>query len=333
MEVGKLQSIAVIVVNYNAAELAVEAVQSVLSRSHGGRAVSVHLVDNASPDGGARQLRDAHSAHGWGARVQLYLETENHGFGRGNNLVIRALAASDTPPDAVFLLNPDAALENEAIDILATMLEADPLAGFAGAGIALPNGVEVTAAFRFPSVISEFSGSLGFGPVSRLLRRWEVPLPPSHPAGRVDWVAGAAVLMRMQALRALNFFDPGFFLYYEEVDLMHRGQLSGWHCLYGPQARVVHAEGQSTGVKSDRAVPKRLPDYHYYSWQYYYRRIHGRSGAYVAALARVLGAAGNCGLAFLRRRPRQAPPYFFVDFWAYSIKPLLKPLPDTKISA
>ena len=78
-------SIAVIVVNYGTAPLAVSAVESVLERQHGGRLVEIHLVDNASPNDDAAFLRETHAAKGWGERVTLHLENENRGFGRGNN--------------------------------------------------------------------------------------------------------------------------------------------------------------------------------------------------------------------------------------------------------
>ncbi len=314
--------------NYGTADLTIAGVQSVLERSHGERDVDVHVLDNASPDDSAAKLAEAHAQHGWGARVTLYPETENHGFGRGNNVVIEALAQSDTPPDAVFLLNPDARLENEAIDLLAKALEADPKAGFAGAGIAKPDGTNVTAAFRFPTPISEFSGSLNFGPVARLLDKWTVALPPDHPEGLVDWVAGAAVMMRMPALAAIQNFDPRFFLYYEEVDLMRRGADAGWNCLYVPGARVIHIEGEATGVKSGRETVPRVPGYRYDSWQYYFRKTFGRGGALLAAFGLVAGSAGNCVISTLRRRPRAVPEAFFGDFMRHALKPLLSKDPQ-----
>lgn len=318
-----VQKIAVIIVNYGTADLTIAGVQSVLERQHGGRDVEIHVLDNASPDDSAAELTAAHAENDWGAGVRLYLETENHGFGRGNNVVLRALEQSDTPPDAAFLLNPDARLENEALDLLAHALEADPKAGFAGAGIAKPDGTNVTAAFRFPTILSEFSGSLSFGPVARLLDRWTVALPPDHPAGPVGWVAGAAVLMRLDALRAIENFDPRFFLYYEEVDLMRRGQEAGWGCLYVPDARVIHIEGEATGVKAGREVAARLPSYRYDSWQYYFRKTYGRGGALLAAGALMLGSAGNCVLSAIRRRPRSVPEAFFGDFLRHALRPLL----------
>ncbi|WP_162136614.1 glycosyltransferase [Oceaniovalibus guishaninsula] len=316
-----MQRIAAIVVNYGTADLTIAAVQSVLARHHGGRDVAVHVVDNASPGGDAAALAAAHEAHGWGARVTLWPQTVNHGFGRANNLVSQALAAGDAPPDAVFLLNPDARLENEAIDILAASLEADPRLGFAGAGVLSPEGVPVTAAFRFPSALGEFAQALGFGPVARACRSRLVPLPPDHPEGRVDWVTGAAVLIRMQALREIGHFDPAFFLYYEEVDLMRQGARLGWTARHVPRARIVHVEGAATG--SGRPVRARRPAYRYRSWRHYYTKNHGRGGAILAGLALMAGMAGNHVLSRLARRDPPRIERFFGDFWAHAMGPAL----------
>ena len=51
MTLSSETEIAVIIVNYNTAALALQAIESVLTRSHGGRNVEIHLVDNASPTG------------------------------------------------------------------------------------------------------------------------------------------------------------------------------------------------------------------------------------------------------------------------------------------
>jgi GT2 family glycosyltransferase len=216
-----LAEIAVIIVNYGTAELALKAAASVLERSHPGHRVELHLVDNASPSGDAKVIATEIEARGWQRRLTFHAEAENHGFGRGNNVVLTALAARATPPDYVFLLNPDAVLENETISVLADFLEAHPEAACAGAEIRKPSSPDpVTAAFRFPSLGSVLSEAVSFGPVSRLLRRYRVALDPTPEAARVDWVAGAAVMARFEAWREAGFFDPTYFLYYEEVDLM-----------------------------------------------------------------------------------------------------------------
>lgn len=316
-------SIATIIVNYGTADLAIAAVESVLAHRHDGRPVEVHLLDNASPGGDGAALADAHAARGWGDRVRLWLESENHGFGRGNNIVLHALAARPVPPDYVFLLNPDAQLQNEAMAILADRLDAAPQAAAAGAGIALPSGHAVTAAFRFPSRHSEFAQALNFGPVSRVFRDRLVPLPADHPDGPVDWVAGAAVMMRLSVLRDLGGFDPDFFLYYEEVELMFRMRKSGYHILYVPAARIQHVEGAATDVRNGAPVRKPRPAYWYESWRRYYLKTQGRPGAVIAGLAWMTGAALNAPLAVLRRQETRTPRRFFRDFTRLVMRPLL----------
>ncbi len=323
----RLRHISVIIVNYGTPYLTIAGVQSVLDRQHSDRVVDIHVVENGSPDDSASVLQAAHATQGWNRRVTLYLETENHGFGRGNNIALKALSARQTPPDAIFFLNPDAFVQNEAIDALASALEVDPRAGFAGAAISHPDGTGMTAAFRFPSVISQFSDTLCFGPVARLCRRWTVPLPPDHPAGPVDWVSGAAVMGRFTALRDLGFFDPRFFLYYEEVDLMHRAMRVGWRTLYVPGAQVGHSEGTATGFADQRLRAAALPNYHYASWVHYMHKTHGRAKALLMAAARIVGACGHIAICRLRRRNSTLPTCFFADFWTLCVKPLLRGAP------
>jgi GT2 family glycosyltransferase len=316
-----MAEIAVIIVNYRSATLAVEAVESVLARRHGGRSVEIHLVDNASPDGDGTRLRVAAIARDWGDRVTLHLEDYNHGFGRANNLVLARLAGRATPPDKIFFLNPDAALKTEAIARLADHLDRHPEAGLAGARVETPEGGPATSAFRFPSLVSAFSEALSFGPVARMLARWQVPLDPVHPTAQVDWVAGCAMMARREALLEIGGFDPEFFLYYEEVDLCRRATQAGWQCWHVAEAEVIHVEGASTGVS--HGSRRRLPAYWYRSWCHYFRKTHGRAYALATAAAWMLGAALNHGLVRLRGQRPAAPHGLFSDFWAAAGRPLL----------
>ena len=316
--------ICVIIVNYGTADLAIEAVESVLDRSEDSWNVHVHLVDNASPGDDAAQIASVHAERSWSGQVTLHLEDENHGFGRGNNLVLEAYQRQGGLPDKVFLLNPDARLENNAIDILAEFLDQTPEAGFAGASTTTPDGNPTTAAFRFPNAIYEFSRNLNFGPIARLLKKHEVPLAPPYPKERVDWVCGAAVMAKREALQQANFFDPVFFLYFEEVDLMRQAALEGWETWHIPDAVVIHAEAVSTGVKIGRHERRRLPSYWYASWLHYFRKNHGRSGALIAAAAYLSGYAGQQVIAPIRGRSTTAPKAAFRDFLRLVVLPLLR---------
>ena len=315
-------SIAVIIVNYNAAQLAAAAVQSILSREHGGRQVDIHLLDNASTEDDVSYLQAAHDQESWGERVRIWPETENHGFGRGNTKVLKALSAQEVPPEFVFLLNPDAVLENEAIDILAETLEADPKLGAVGAGVRTLEDEGRVAAFRFPTARQAFSQALDFGPFTRLLRAKATSFPADAPAGKVDWVTGAAVMFRLKAVREVGYFDPVFFLYFEEVELMHRMTGAGWGIFYQPAARVVHHEGMSTKVQ-EKASNRRRPAYVYRSWRHFYTKTYGKTYALGTALGVWIFATIGVLIAKIRRRPHRLAAGFFKDHWRYALSPLL----------
>lgn len=315
-------SVAVIVVNYGTADLAVAAVDSVVSRQHGELKVDVHLVDNASPDDSAARFKAEKLRADWEG-VTLYLEAENHGFGRGNNIVFNALSKRETLPDFVFLLNPDAQVTDGAIETLVSFLRKNPKAAVAGARITKPQSGPRVAAFRFPSASAEFAGSVAFGPVSRLFANSEVPLSADIPAQAVDWVAGAAVAMRFDVVRELQGFDPEFFLYFEEVELMRRIVSAGHEVWFVPEAEVLHEEGAATQVTGVATQRRRKPAYWYRSWGYYFHKTHGRAYALWAALCWMLGAGLNAVIARLRGQAPSFPLMFWSDFWQWSVRPLL----------
>ncbi|WP_164876156.1 glycosyltransferase family 2 protein [Falsirhodobacter deserti] len=315
-------SIAVIVVNYGTADLAVAAVESVLSRTHDRHSVEVHLVDNASPGGDAETLKLAAAQREWGDRVVLWLEDENRGFGRGNNVVLEALNQRATPPDYIFLLNPDASLENDCLTILALFMDENPQVAAAGAQIVRPDVGAVTAAFRFPGMASEFCEGLSIGGVSRLFASRQVALPADLPRQKIGWASGAAVMIRFKAAREVGFFDPDFFLYYEETELMWRLHKAGSEIWFVPEARISHVAGAATGMQGGTHRSKEQPSYWYDSWRLYYVKTLGLSGARRVALARFLGFVVNAGVRTLMGRQVRGPLNFRRDFSRFVLRPL-----------
>ena len=313
--------VAVIIVNYRTADMSVAAVDSVLSRPADGLRVEVHLVDNASP-GNDRDVFLAEAAR-WGDAVTLHLETENHGFGRGNNVVLRELATRSDRPAKAYLLNPDARLVTNAVAELSAFLDAHPAAAVVGSAILQDGTAEpATCAFRFPSILSEFEAAVAFGPVSRLLSGSIVAFPPEIPTRQVDWVSGASMMVRLDAVAEVGFFDPDFFLYYEEVDLMRRLRRRGWEVWHLSTSRVIHVAGASTGINANETRRPPLPAYWYESWRMYFEKQHGRTGARLVALSRWTGTLIGNVISGLRRRPAPAPRNFASDFLRRVLVPL-----------
>lgn len=315
--------ISVIIVNYGTPDLSIEAVQSVLAYAPRATTFEVHLLDNASPGDDAALFQKAHAELKWRNKVVLHLESVNHGFGSGNNVVLRKLAQRKNPPEAVFFLNPDAFLLSGTIDLLFEFLKLHPKVAVVGSEIVRPDGTTVSASFRFPSVWSELSAGAQFGPVSRMLRHFMVPLPTNIRTEQVDWVSGASFMARLEVIRDANFFDPRFFLYYEEIDLMRRISERGWQIWHLADSPVVHVAGASTGMNEGRTRSGRLPRYWYESWRRYFVKRHGRAGASIVALARLLGWSVDVLTSSLRGKPPAAPQYFFRDFTSVVMRPLL----------
>jgi N-acetylglucosaminyl-diphospho-decaprenol L-rhamnosyltransferase len=108
-------------------------------------------------------------------------------------------------------------------------------------------------------------------------------------------VTGASLMFRGDALRETGLFDDGFFLYFEEVELMHRMKAADWSIRHVPESRVVHAEGASTGLGAESVRP--LPAYWYRSRQRYFALTGGLTAGPRADLAWLAGR----GLAIVKR--------------------------------
>lgn len=288
-----------------AAEAAVVAMQGV--------AGAITIVDNDSQDGSFEALSAAFAGH---PRVRVIQSGGNGGYGAGNNVGIRAGLPDGTAPDYVYILNSDAFPAPDAIAVLRDYLDAHPEAGFAGSHIHGPEGKPHTTAFRFPSALGELEAAARTGPVTRLLRRWVVAPDLPTTTQRVDWLAGASVMMRRSVLDRIGLFDEAFFLYYEETDLCRRAARAGWPTVYVVESRVMHIGSVSTGMKDWR----RVPDYWFRSRRYYFEKNHGRAYAVLATAAHLAGI-GIYALRMLGgRRQAHWPPHFLRDLVKHTVR-------------
>ncbi len=254
---GQDLSVATIIVNFRAGNLVANNLPPLIDAMQGRPGGQIVIVDNCSENGDAERLQAFAANRAHDDLITVIAHPYNDGFGAGNNVGLRHLghlASRKTPPDLVFFLNPDARIKPGCLDVLCSFMRAHPEAGFAGAAISDTGEKPQTASFRFPSVLGEFEAAAKTGPVSKLLTRFIVPMPPvpiEAPPRQVDWVSGAAFMARWQALHETGWFDERFFLYFEETDLMRRGRNKGWQTWSVPAAQVVHDEGTTTGTDAN----------------------------------------------------------------------------------
>jgi len=306
-----------IIVNYCTAPHVLEGLEKLVPQLEALGDSAVWVVDNKSPDDSVSVLRAAFRARGYGDHVRLIEAPKNGGFGYGNNVGIRAALALPAPPAYFYLLNPDAKPEPGAIDALVRFLDREPNAAIAGTSICDPDGTPHTSAFPFPTLLGEFEASLSFGPVARLLRDDRFAPQNLARTSRVDWVSGASMALRREALSRIGLFDEDFFLYFEELDLCHRAARAGCEIWLVREAVVTHIGSVATGVTGGR----RKPRYWFESRARYWRKNQGTTTLWAANALCLAGMAGLRARQRLLGKDRDDRPHFIRDFVRYNMVP------------
>jgi N-acetylglucosaminyl-diphospho-decaprenol L-rhamnosyltransferase len=199
----------------------------------------VVVVDTGSTDGTAAAVRAAHPD----VRV---LAVDNLGFGGGANL---GVAVTRAP--VVVVCNADVRFVPGSVAELAARLEEHHDVAAVGPAVTYPDGRPQASARRLPAPAT----AIGHAVLSRLWsgNPWTVryragDTDPARPR-EADWLSGCCLALRREAFDAVGGFDPGYFLYVEDVDLGVRLRAGGWRLRYEPSARVVHEVGASTGTR------------------------------------------------------------------------------------
>jgi hypothetical protein len=306
--------LAAILLNYRTPDMSLEALHALLRELEGIEATRVLLVDNGSGDDSVERLRAGVAELGAGDRVELLATGRNGGFAFGNNFAMRRALAWPEPPRYFYLLNSDAFPDPGSLRALVHFLDGRPDVGIAGSYIHGPDGAHHVTAFRFPSLASELQGTARLGLLTRLLRGSVVPLPLPERTCRVDWLAGASMLIRREVVEATGGMDEAFFLYFEETDFCRRALAAGWPTWYVRESSVTHIGSVSTGMKERR----RQPWYWFESRRHYFRKNHGRLYLWLADLLWVVGFGSWRLRRAIQRKPDADPPHLLGDFVRYN---------------
>lgn len=246
-----------------------------------GTAAEIVVLDNASEDGSVPAVRERFPD------VRVIAQRQRAGFGANHNTVVRA-----TTGRYIYVLNEDTTADDWAFEALTAYLDAHPRVAAVGPRLAYPDGRVQDSAWRFPTPLVSVLSLATLGKLGVTQSRGDAPRA-------VDWVMGAAVLLRREALEEVGLFDEGFFLYSEEVDLQARLRRAGWEVHYFPEAKVVHHESQFSADIPDRRINEMWRSRHRY-----WNKHHSAAGARIAALATGAQYAARALLAPVARRDR-----------------------------
>jgi GT2 family glycosyltransferase len=273
--------LAIIIVSWNVRDLLRACLGSLQRYPATQHAQRIIVVDNASTDESAAMVRQEFPT------VQLVANTSNRGFTGGNNDGIHAaeewFGGADPAASYVLLLNPDTEIHAGTLDAMLDFAEAHPQSGLIGPQLLYPDGTIQSSRRRFPTLMTALFESTWLQPYAprQLLDNFYMRDAADDLTCDVDWVYGAAMLVRRSAYQQVGLLDEQtFFMYSEEVDWCKRLKDAGWQIVYLPQAKITHYEGRSSAQASGRRMILFNT-----SKVRYFRKHHGRLKAAILRFA------------------------------------------------
>jgi hypothetical protein len=224
-----MADVAAVVVTYNAMPWLERCLESLAG-------VECVVVDHGSSDGSVEAARAA------GARV---VEQGNLGLAAGWNRGLR-----ETESRYVLILNADAWLVGDALERLAAFADAHPRAAVVGPRLRNPDGTLQRSVRGFPTLwrlATEYLFLRKLAPHSQALNGFYAGGFDHESVTEAEFVMGAAMLVRREAIAEVGPLDESFFLFSEEVDWCYRFEQAGWKVFFTPEAEVVHVGGASHG--------------------------------------------------------------------------------------
>ena len=228
--------LSILIVNYKTADLVLDCLRTVY-RETTGIHYEVIVVDNASGDNSQEIIQKAYPVVRW---IQM---SYNSGFARANNEAIR-----QSNGKIVLLLNSDTLIEDGAIRRC--------YEEFAGSSY-VACGVQLLNVDRTPQISGNYfmKGGLNYLLPLPYLGHWikrageifkvaKPNVPDATSLVEVDWINGAYLMVKKEAIDRAGLMDEDFFLYAEEVEWCGRLRKLGKICLYG-QYHIVHIQGAS----------------------------------------------------------------------------------------
>lgn len=278
--------LSIIIVSWNVAELLDACLRSIVQSDHGPYQIETLVIDSASSDHSVNLVRSQYPD------VLLLPQNENLGFTRCNNIGLKAAQGRH-----LMLLNPDTEVIGDALAAMIAYLDAHPDVGIIGPHTLNTDGSTQSTRRRLPTRTLAFFEStwLQDRAPAPLLETYYVVGPPDNATLDVDWVQGSALMLRREVYAQIGGLDPGYVMYYEELDWCHRAKNAGWRVVYLGSAQITHHGGKS----SDQVAARKHIHYQQSKLRYF-RKFHGTLFAGVLRAFLLLSYAWQLGLEALK---------------------------------
>jgi len=236
--------VSVVIVNTNTRHLMIPCLVSLFDTTK--RAcLEVYVVDNNSSDGSVEAVRDGFP------RVKVIANDRNRGFTEANNQAIPHCTGR-----YIYCLNPDTVVLGGAVDTLVDFMDQRHDCGAVGSNLLNPDMTlqPTCRAFITPGrmILKHFFPRKLF---PRLAGQWFPEFSAHDRIREVDWVIGASIMVRREALEQVGLKDERYFIFHEETDWCLQIKRAGWKVYFVPDARIIHYGGQTvSGMWGNKVI-------------------------------------------------------------------------------
>ena len=231
-----MQSVSIVILNFNGWHFLEKFLTSVINHSDGHEIV---VADNNSSDGSVDFMKSSFP------QVKLITFSENYGFCGGYNRALKQLSS-----DLFVLLNSDIEVTKNWIEpIIKLFGKDDKIAAVQ------PKLLDFNCKDKF-----EYAGGAGgfidkFGyPFcrGRIFDTIETDIGQYDDAREIFWASGACLFIRAELFSSFGGFDEDFFAHMEEIDLCWRMKQEGYKIYYSSQSHVYHVGGGTLAYSNPR---------------------------------------------------------------------------------
>jgi N-acetylglucosaminyl-diphospho-decaprenol L-rhamnosyltransferase len=229
MSSGPSPDLSVIIVTHNGRDMALRTLRSAIAHA-GSAATEWIVVDCGSTDGTPDAVAEEFP------EVWLF-RRPNIGFAAGNNVALPYARGR-----YVLLLNPDVEIQRGTLADLVAALDERPEVGAASIVHLDEQGRLLYSARRFSTPLRKLGEALAVHRWTPLETLQEADTCAGHYRDEhsADWVVGAFIAVRREALEQVGPLDERFFLYAEEKDWCRRIRQAGWDVRHLPHLTMVH---------------------------------------------------------------------------------------------
>ena len=237
----------IVIVNYNSTDHLLGCLKSLVDNCCD-IPVNIMVYDNASKEDDVDRLKRAFP------QILLTKNNRNLGFAKAVN---KGLKKGSEP--YILILNPDTLVQPGFITTAIRHMSDHPEVGILGPKIFDHDGAIQGSARAFPNLLTAIFGRKSIlskifpkNPITRenILTDRSDGMTPME----VDWVSGACMMVRREAVNQVGLLDETFFMYWEDADWCRRIWQKGWKVIYFPSASVTHYVGVSSETNIFRSV-------------------------------------------------------------------------------